>query len=198
MYTVEERAKAREKVIKLLALAANNAATDAEKDTALQMARKLAFKYSFRIVEPGERMDMGNVSKANETTEQEYTEKKERWATYTVKSYDRKFVDWLLSGLGYKHIAYDRSFQVLGEFDINSFSIYYREIRKLYNIALSATKLSSCGWTRTNSKQFKTLFCCGLRGGAKGQHNDILARGFGYEAGFECGKKFQPLRKEGH
>ena len=195
MYTVEERTKAREKVIKLLALASNHAATDAEKETALQMARKLASKYSFLILEPDKHTD--NIGKAGKTTKQEYTEKKEQWNSYTVKSYDRKFVDWLLSGLGYKHIAFDNAFQVFGEFDINSFSAYYREIRKLYDNALYAEKISVYGWNRTMSKDFKKFFYCGLHDGAQDKHNDLFARFFGYEAGFECGKKFQSLRKEG-
>lgn len=194
MYTVEERTKAREKVIKLLALASNHAATDAEKDVALCMARKLAAKYSFRILEPGEYMDMGKIyreqPKWNATNEEVYK-------TYTVKSYDKKFIEWILSGLGYCFMAFENVFQVKGEFDIDSFSIYYREIRKLYDVALSAAKLSTCNWTRTNSKEFKKFFSYGLRHGAEGKLNDIFASISSYKVGFDCGKKFQSLRKEG-
>lgn len=207
-FTVEERAKAREKVVKLLALAANHAATEAEKDTALQMARKLAAKYSFRIMEPGERMDIGNISKADGTPKYEehsyndfakrYAEQKtEKYKAYKVKSYDRKFIEWILSGLGYHFVTFDDCFQVKGEFDIDSFSAYYKEIRKLYDVALSAEKLRSYGWSRTTSKEFKKFFSYGLRHGAEGKYNDIFTRVPGYEVGFDCGKKFQSLRKEG-
>lgn len=183
-YTIDQRNNAKNKINKLLALANDRAATDSEKDTALQMANKLAEKYGFTI-------------KKNENNPVDVNNTNNQWNKYTVKMYDKKFVSWILHGLGYKSIVRDKYFEVCGDFDINTFSKLYKEVYKGYCDALNRAKMEAFSWNKSESIRFKKVFCIGLSHGASGEYISLYKEYFVYEIGYEFGAKFQNLRKEG-
>lgn len=185
-YTLEQRNNAKNKINKLLALANDKAATDNEKSTALQMAKKLADKYGFSIVS-GRSNSNNNSTNSNADI---------IWNKYTVKMYDKKLVDWILAGAGYLYIVGKDYFEVRGSFDINAFSKIYKEIFKSYEKALKFAKDDSFKWERKDSVNFKKIFCVGIYQGFKEEYNEFFIDDYAYESGYDLGIKYKSFRKE--
>lgn len=118
-----DRMQAKEKINKLLALANDKGATASEKETALDLANKLASRYSFKI-------QKGNASTSyNSATLITYY--------FDIKCFNKKLVGKLLSYFGIenweligKKIV---SFKTTKEFDVNRFREYYKRLHPIYN-----------------------------------------------------------------
>ena len=142
-----DKLQAKEKINKLLRLANDKGATSSERDTALEMANKLAAKYGFRI-------QKGASSTSNQNNAGHATLNKNKYE-FDLNCFNKKFVSFLFGGLeikewfwyGKKTIRlYDyRNFNVdeFKKFYKKFVSIYYK-IKKMVNMTESEYFITFC------------------------------------------------------
>lgn len=121
-----DKIHAKEKITKLLRLANDKGATPSERDTALEMAKKLATKYGFRIQKGAPRS--GYVK--NPTTLKKNT------YNFDLNCFNKKFVNFLFVGLGIKDwYWYGKktiSFDDYRNFNVDEFKKFYKKFVSVY------------------------------------------------------------------
>lgn len=121
-----DRIQAKEKITKLLRLANDKGATSSERDTALEMANKLASKYGFKIQKG---TPCSGYAK-NPTTLNKNT------YIFDLNCFNKKFVNFLFAGLGIKD--YFRtgkktvSFDDYRNFNVDEFKKFYKKFVSVY------------------------------------------------------------------
>lgn len=121
-----DRMQAKEKINKLLRLANDKGATASEKETALEMANKIAAKFGFKI-------QKGNPA----PTAPVYNRPEVYTYQFDLGCFNKKLVDKLLSYLG----IFD--WELIGKktvrfvstrkFDVDMFKKYYKKFHPVYN-----------------------------------------------------------------
>lgn len=123
-----DRIQAKEKINKLLRLANDKGATSSERDTALEMAKKLATKYGFRI-------QKGAPSTSNQNNAGPATLHKHRYE-FDLNCFNKKFVNFLFTGLGIKDwFWYGKksiSFDDYRNFNVDEFKKFYKKFVSVY------------------------------------------------------------------
>lgn len=123
-----DKIQANEKINKLLRLANDKGATSSERDTALEMATKLATKYGFRI-------QKGAPSASNQNNAGPATLNKHRYE-FDLNCFNKKFVNFLFVGLGIKDwYWYGKktvSFDDYRNFNIDEFKKFYKKFVSVY------------------------------------------------------------------
>lgn len=123
-----DKLQAKEKINKLLRLANDKGATSSERDTALEMATKLATKYGFRI-------QKGAPSTSNQNNAGPATLNKHRYE-FDLNCFNKKFVNFLFVGLGIKDwYWYGKktvSFDDYRNFNIDEFKKFYKKFVSVY------------------------------------------------------------------
>lgn len=123
-----DRTQAKEKITKLLRLANDKGATSSERDTALEMANKLASKYGFRI-------QKGALSTSNQSNVGPATLNKKRYE-FDLNCFNKKFVNFLFAGLGIKDwYWYGKktiSFDDYRNFNVDEFKKFYKKFVSVY------------------------------------------------------------------
>lgn len=121
-----DRTQAKEKITKLLRLANDKGATPSERDTALEMANKLATKYGFKI-QKGTPCS-GYVKNPTTLHKNEYT--------FDLNCFNKKFVNFLFEGLGIKDwFWYGKktiTFRDYRQFDVVTFQKFYKKFVSVY------------------------------------------------------------------
>ena len=142
-----DKLQAKEKINKLLRLANDKGATSSERDTALEMATKLATKYDFRI-------QKGAPSTGNQNNAGPATLNKNRYE-FDLNCFNKKFVNFLFEGLGIKTwFWYGKKtirFYDYRNFNVDEFkkfykkfvSVYYK-IKKMVNMTESEYFIAFC------------------------------------------------------
>lgn len=123
-----DRIQAKEKINKLLRLANDKGATSSERDTALEMAKKLATKYGFKI-------QKGAPSTSNQNNAGPATLNKHRYE-FDLNCFNKKFVNFLFDGLGIKNwFWYGKktiSFDDYRNFNVDEFKKFYKKFVSVY------------------------------------------------------------------
>lgn len=123
-----DKIQANEKINKLLRLANDKGATSSERDTALEMATKLATKYGFRI-------QKGAPSTSNQNNAGPATLNKHRYE-FDLNCFNKKFVNFLFVGLGIKDwYWYGKktvSFDDYRNFNVDEFKKFYKKFVSVY------------------------------------------------------------------
>lgn len=123
-----DKIQAKEKINKLLRLANDKGATSSERDTALEMATKLATKYGFRI-------QKGAPSTSNQNNAGPATLNKHRYE-FDLNCFNKKFVNFLFVGLGIKDwYWYGKktvSFDDYRNFNVDEFKKFYKKFVSVY------------------------------------------------------------------
>ena len=119
-----DKIQAKEKINKLLRLANDKGATPSERDTALEMATKLATKYGFRI----QKGTPSTSNQNNQVTKIRYE--------FDLNCYNKKFVIFLFDLLGIPE------FRVMGKktvyfydyrnFNVDAFKKFYKKFVSVY------------------------------------------------------------------
>lgn len=121
-----DKLQAKEKINKLLRLANDKGATSSERDTALEMANKLASKYGFKIQKG---TPCSGYAK-NPTTLHKNT------YTFDLNCFNKKFVNFLFDGLGIKnwflHGKKTVEFDDYRNFNIDEFKKFYKKFVSVY------------------------------------------------------------------
>lgn len=169
-----DRIQAKEKINKLLRLANDKGATSSERDTALEMAKKLATKYGFRIQKGAP--CSGYVK--NPTTLKKNT------YNFDLNCFNKKFVNFLFDGLGIKNwYWYGKktiSFDDYRNFNVDEFKKFYKKFVSVYY------KLKKeVGRGLTEVEYFDT-FCYYF---AKGAVNEVNSNEY-YAKAYELGHQF--------
>ena len=132
-----DRNQAKEKIEKLLRLANNKGATSSERDTALEMATKLASKHGFRIQK---------AAPSNSTSDKfeeilnniRYNSQKVQKNRYEfdLNCFNKKFVSFLFNILGIKDYFFTGRKTVIvydyRKFDVDNFKSYYKHFVSSY------------------------------------------------------------------
>ena len=192
------RNEALEKINKCIALATNSGATEGEKQNAWAMAEKLASKYCFKIVKQ-EAPKTTNINFYNRTVKEE--PKSVEYVVYKVSRFDVRIASRILFKLGYHYVMVDGGFKMSNDqsFDFDAFKKLYKLLMKQYDEDLNRFKLSTFGWSRSDSRQFKQDWIFGLGEALSGADfkywfNDNM------EAGYNAGVKYRSyiymIRKE--
>ena len=149
-----DKNQAKEKITKLLRLANDKGATPSERDTALEMASKLASKYGFKI-QKGTPCS-GYVKNPTTLHRNEYT--------FDLNCFNKKFVNFLFMGLGIKNWFWigkkTVSFDDYRNFDIVTFQKFYKKFVSVYYKLKKSVDM-------TESEYFDTFcyyFMTGVRG----------------------------------
>ena len=123
-----DRIQAKEKINKLLRLANDKGATESERETALDMANKLASKFSFKI-------QRGTPSQHSQETS---TRPTVEWFHYEfdLNSFNKKFVSFLLGYFGIK-MWYQVGkkcvrFDSYIKFNVDEFKKFYKKFVSVY------------------------------------------------------------------
>lgn len=121
-----DRTQAKEKITKLLRLANDKGATSSERDTALEMANKLASKYGFKIQKGTPCSDYAK----NPTTLKKNT------YNFDLNCFNKKFVNFLFVGLGIKNWFWigkkTVNFDDYRNFDVVAFQKFYKKFVSIY------------------------------------------------------------------
>ena len=131
-----DRIQAKEKINKLLRLANDKGATESERETALDMANKLASKFSFKI-------QRGTPSQHSQETFTRPVVEKFCYEFY-LNCFNKKFVSFLLGFFGIKNWSMSGKNSVLFisyiKFNVDEFKKFYKKFvsvyyktKKLYN-----------------------------------------------------------------
>lgn len=138
-----------EKINKLLALASNSAATEGEKNNALEMANKIASKYGLKIIKCEE-----------QKTVQKPSEYKAKF--FTVSYFDQYIVVPVLKILNVKFKCNPATKEILSfnmsDKDIEKFKVLYKALYKEYANNLNRNKQFKSEWTRNDTKSYRKLF----------------------------------------
>lgn len=123
-----DRIQAKEKINKLLRLANDKGATESERETALDMANKLASKFSFKI-------QRGTPSQHSQETSTRPTVEKFCYEFY-LNCFNKKFVSFLLGFFGIKNWAMSGKNSVLFisyiKFNVDEFKKFYKKFVSVY------------------------------------------------------------------
>lgn len=123
-----DKIQAKEKINKLLRLANDKGATPSERDTALEMASKLASKYGMKI-------QKGAPSTSNQNNAGPATLNKNRYE-FDLNCFNKKFVNFLFDGLGIKTwFWYGKKTVVLVDyrnFNVDEFKKFYKKFVSVY------------------------------------------------------------------
>ena len=123
-----DRIQAKEKINKLLRLANDKGATESERETALDMANKLASKFSFRI-------QRGTPSQHSQETSARPVVEKFCYEFY-LNCFNKKFVSFLLSFFGIKNWSMSGKNSVLFisyiKFNVDEFKKFYKKFVSVY------------------------------------------------------------------
>ena len=151
-----DRTQAKEKITKLLRLANDKGATSSERDTALEMANKLASKYGFKIQKG---TPYSGYAK-NPTTLNKNT------YNFDLNCFNKKFVNFLFAGLGIKNWFWigkkTVSFDDYRNFNVVAFQKFYKKFVSVYY----KLKKISC---LTESEYFD-IFCYYFQKGSFGMN----------------------------
>ena len=193
-----DKLQAKEKINKLLRLANDKGATSSERDTALEMANKLASKYGFKIVKR-EASKATDINFYNRTVKEE--PKPVEYTTYKVSRFDASIVSRILFKLGYSYVMVAGGFMMTNDqnFDFEAFKELYKLLLKQYDADLNSFKLDCYGWNRSWSKEFKKHWTFGVGFGLAGEECKSCINEFnivGYEAGAKYSYYSKLIRKE--
>lgn len=123
-----DRIQAKEKINKLLRLANDKGATESERETALDMANKLASKFSFKI-------QRGTPSQHSQETSTRPVVEKFCYEFY-LNCFNKKFVNFLLGFFGIKNWAMSGKNSVLFisyiKFNVDEFKKFYKKFVSVY------------------------------------------------------------------
>ena len=123
-----DRIQAKEKINKLLRLANDKGATESERETALDMANKLASKFSFKI-------QRGTPSQHSQETFTRPVVEKFCYEFY-LNCFNKKFVSFLLGFFGIKNWAMSGKNSVLFisyiKFNVDEFKKFYKKFVSVY------------------------------------------------------------------
>lgn len=123
-----DRTQAKEKINKLLRLANDKGATESERETALDMANKLASKFSFKI-------QRGTPSQHSQETSTRPVVEKFCYEFY-LNCFNKKFVSFLLGFFGIKNWSMSGKNSVLFssyiKFNIDEFKKFYKKFVSVY------------------------------------------------------------------
>ena len=123
-----DRIQAKEKINKLLRLANDKGATESERETALDMANKLASKFSFKI-------QRGTPSQHSQETFTRPVVEKFCYEFY-LNCFNKKFVSFLLGLFGIKNWAMSGKNSVLFisyiKFNVDEFKKFYKKFVSVY------------------------------------------------------------------
>lgn len=123
-----DRIQAKEKINKLLRLANDKGATESERETALDMANKLASKFSFKI-------QRGTPSQHSQETFTRPTVEKFCYEFY-LNCFNKKFVNFLLGFFGIKNWTMSGKNSVLFisyiKFNVDEFKKFYKKFVSVY------------------------------------------------------------------
>lgn len=123
-----DKLQAKEKINKLLRLANDKGATSSERDTALEMANKLASKFGMKI-------QKGAPSTSNQNNAGPATLNKNRY-DFDLNCFNKKFVNFLFVGLGIKDwYWYGKktvSFDDYRNFNVDEFKKFYKKFVSVY------------------------------------------------------------------
>ena len=150
-----DKLQAKEKINKLLRLANDKGATSSERDTALEMATKLATKYGFRI-------QKGAPSTSNQNNAGPATLNKNRYE-FDLNCFNKKFVNFLFEVLGIKDwFWYGKKtvrFNDYRNFNVDEFKKFYKKFVSVYYKIKKTANM-------TESEYFETFcyyFMAGVR-----------------------------------
>lgn len=123
-----DRIQAKEKINKLLRLANDKGATESERETALDMANKLASKFSFKI-------QRGTHSQHSQETSTRPVVEKFCYEFY-LNCFNKKFVSFLLGFFGIKNWTMSGKNSVLFisyiKFNVDEFKKFYKKFVSVY------------------------------------------------------------------
>lgn len=123
-----DRIQAKEKINKLLRLANDKGATESERETALDMANKLASKFSFKI-------QRGTPSQHSQETSTRPVVEKFCYEFY-LNCFNKKFVSFLLGFFGIKNWTMSGKNSVLFisyiKFNVDEFKKFYKKFVSVY------------------------------------------------------------------
>ena len=123
-----DKLQAKEKINKLLRLANDKGATSSERDTALEMAKKLATKYGFRI-------QKGAPSTSNQNNAGPATLNKNRYE-FDLNCFNKKFVNFLFEVLGIKDWFWYGKKTIrcydYRNFNVDEFKKFYKKFVSVY------------------------------------------------------------------
>ena len=123
-----DRIQAKEKINKLLRLANDKGATESERETALDMANKLASKFSFKI-------QRGTPSQHSQETSTRPVVEKFCYEFY-LNCFNKKFVSFLLGFFGIKNWSMSGKNSVLFisyiKFNVDEFKKFYKKFVSVY------------------------------------------------------------------
>ena len=151
-----DRIQAKEKINKLLRLANDKGATESERETALDMANKLASKFSFKI-------QRGTPSQHSQETFTRPVVEKFCYEFY-LNCFNKKFVNFLLGFFGIKNWTMSGKNSVLFishiKFNVDEFKKFYKKFVSVYYKIKKTVNM-------TESEYFETFcyyFMAGVRG----------------------------------
>lgn len=142
-----DRNQAKEKIEKLLRLANNKGATSSERDTALEMATKLASKHGFRIQKAAPSNSTSDKFEKilNNIRYNSQNVQKNRYE-FDLNCFNKKFVSFLLGILGIKDYFFTGRKTVIAyecrKFDVDSFKKFYKKFVSVYYKLKKESKLS--------------------------------------------------------
>ncbi len=123
-----DRIQAKEKINKLLRLANDKGATESERETALEMANKLASKFSFKI-------QRGTPSQHSQEASTRPVVEKFHYE-FDLNCFNKKFVEFLFKFKGIKYWTYSGkktvSFDDYRQFDVEAFKKFYKKFVSVY------------------------------------------------------------------
>ena len=169
-----DRIQAKEKINKLLRLANDKGATESERETALDMANKLASKFSFKI-------QRGTPSQHSQETFTRPTVEKFCYEFY-LNCFNKKFVSFLLGFFGIKNWAMSGKNSVLFisyiKFNVDEFKKFYKKFVSVY---YKTKMLYGC-----SEPDFFWYFTASFSSGYRHFQEDTVS----FTAAYDLGKEF--------
>ena len=169
-----DRIQAKEKINKLLRLANDKGATESERETALDMANKLASKFSFKI-------QRGTPSQHSQETFTRPTVEKFHYE-FDLNCFNKKFVSFLLGyfgikmwyQVGKKGVRFDSYIK----FNVDEFKKFYKKFVSVY---YKTKKLYGC-----SEPDFFWYFTASFSSGYSHFQEDTVS----FTAAYDLGKEF--------
>lgn len=155
-----DRNQAKEKIEKLLRLANNKGATSSERDTALEMATKLASKYGFRIQKAASSNSTSDKFEEilNNIRYNSQNVKKNRYE-FDLNCFNKKFVSFLFDILGIPDYFFTGRKTVIvyeyRKFDVDNFKSYYKHFVSSYYGLKKQMNLSEKEFFEMYKEQFR-------------------------------------------
>ena len=169
-----DRIQAKEKINKLLRLANDKGATESERETALDMANKLASKFSFKI-------QRGTPSQHSQETFTRPVVEKFCYEFY-LNCFNKKFVSFLLGFFGIKNWAMSGKNSVLFisyiKFNVDEFKKFSKKFVSVY---YKTKKLYGC-----SEPDFFWYFTASFSSGYRHFQEDTVS----FIAAYDLGKEF--------